>query len=221
MAFLLIIMDGIITALKAQQKNHNRINVYIDGEYAFSVERIVGAWLSVGKTLDQGKIELLKNEDILERALQTALRFISYRPRSQQEVEQKLLSKEYAPPVVQKVIERLQTNGLVEDGQFAQTWIENRTEFRPRSRRLLAMELRQKGISDEIIEQSFDDLDSEEKLALNAARKYAHRLNGLEREKFRMRMLGFLARRGFSFEVSRETERTIWLEMNTINIKTT
>ncbi len=214
-------MNGTITALKAQQNNPNRINVYIDGEYAFSVERIVGAWLSIGKTLDQGKIDSLKNEDILERALQAAMRFISYRPRSQQEVEQKLLSKDYAPPVVQKVIEKLQSNGLVEDEQFAQTWIENRTEFRPRSRRLLAMELRQKGISEEIIEETFDDLDSEEQLALSAARKYAHRLNGLEREKFRMRMLGFLARRGFSFDVSRETERTIWMEANTTNMKTT
>lgn len=214
-------MNGVISALKAQQKNPNRINVYIDGEYAFSVERIVAAWLSIGKTLDQAKIESLKNEDVLERALQTAIRFISYRPRSQQEVEQKLLSKEYAPPVVQQVIEKLQTNGLVGDEQFAQVWIENRTEFRPRSRRLLAMELRQKGISNEIIEQSFDDLGNEETLALSAARKYAHRLNGLEREKFRMRMLGFLARRGFSFEVSRETEILVWSEIDSDEVKTT
>jgi len=72
-----------ITALVIQKRNPNRVNLYLDGEYAFGVARIVAAWLRVGAELDEKKIEKLQVEDARERALQQAMLFLSYRARSE------------------------------------------------------------------------------------------------------------------------------------------
>ncbi len=61
-------MDQEITALKAQKKNPNRISVYLDGEYAFGLARIVAAWLRIGQLLSEEDIDRLKQQDTLEVA---------------------------------------------------------------------------------------------------------------------------------------------------------
>ena len=144
-------MEQKITALKAQKRNPNRVNIYLDGLYAFSASRIVAAWLEVGQVLDEDKIATLKTQDFKEIALEKALHFISYRSRSEKEVLQKLTDKGFSEKEIDEVLERLRTTGLVADNQFARNWVEDRSTFRPRSRRLMTMELHQKGVADEDI----------------------------------------------------------------------
>jgi regulatory protein len=205
-------MDNEITALKAQKKNPNRISVYLNGEYAFGLARIVAAWLRIGQHLSEQEIERLKQQDTAEVAYVRALRFLGYRSRSEAEIQRKLTEIGFAEPVVEATIQRLKDNGFLGDNKFAQEWIENRTTFRPRSKRMLASELRQKGVDEEVIEQALAETEDEQVLAYQSATKYARRLAGMDWETFRKRLGEHLSRRGFSYGTIVPVLRQVWDE---------
>jgi regulatory protein len=200
-----------ITALEVQKRNPNRVNLHLDGEFAFGLARIVAAWLRVGQELSDEKIEQLQAEDARERAFQQAMLFLSYRARSEAEIRQNLRKHEIPEPVIEQTLERLRQDGLANDNQFARAWVENRSAFRPRSRRLMAMELRQKGLNDEAVSSAVADVD-DEALAYEAAQKRAVRFKGLEWNEFRKKLSDFLARRGFSYSVVAPVVTRIWNE---------
>jgi regulatory protein len=200
-----------ITAIEAQKRTPNRVNVHLDGEFAFGLARIVAAWLRVGQELSDEKIEQLQAEDARERAFQQAMLFLSYRARSESEIRQNLRKHEIPELVIEQTLERLRQDGLANDDQFARAWVENRTAFRPRSRRLLAMELRQKGLNDEAVSSAVANVD-DEALAYEAARKKVARYEHLEWNEFRKKLSDFLARRGFSYSVVAPVVKRIWNE---------
>lgn len=200
-----------ITAIEVQKRSPNRVNIFLDGEFAFGLARIVAAWLRVGQELDEKKIEQLQAEDARERALQQALLFLSYRARSETEIRQNLRKHEIPEIVIDQTLERLRQDGFANDDQFAKAWIENRNAFRPRSRRMLAMELRQKGLGDESVKSALESVD-DEALAYEAAQKRAPRYKDLEWNDFRKKLSDFLARRGFSYSVTSTTVTRIWNE---------
>ena len=200
-----------ITALKVQTRNPNRVNVYLDGEFAFGVARITAAWLNVGDALDEAKIERLKADDARERAFQQAALFLSYRARSEAEIRKNLRKRETPEAIVEETILRLRRDGLTDDEQFARTWVENRTTFRPRSRYALALELRQKGLAEETISAALVDAD-DETLAHEAARKKAPRFEKLEWQDYRKKLSEFLARRGFSYAIIARVVTAVWNE---------
>ena len=205
-------MDHTITAIKAQKRNPQRLNIYLDGEYAFSLARIVAAWLTVGRALTEAEVAALQEKDTAEKAYQQALLFLSYRVRSVAEVTRNLVEKGFGEVVVDQTVARLQQNGLLNDASFAQAWVENRDTFRPRGRRVLALELRRKGVADEVIEQALGDTANEEELAYQAAQRQAQRLAGLDRPRFRSRLAGFLGRRGFSYDTIAAVSDRLWVE---------
>lgn len=127
-------MDHRITALKLQKHNPQRINVYLDGEYAFGLSRILAAWLAVDQNISDEKIAQLQDQDGQESAYQQALQFLNYRQRSQAEVRKNLQTHQVSEQIIASVLERLRNNGLVNDQSFAQNWVENRIEFRPRQK---------------------------------------------------------------------------------------
>jgi regulatory protein len=203
-----------ITAITAQKKNPNRVNISLDDEFAFGLSRIVAAWLRTGQELSDEKIAALQTEDAREVALGKALRFLGYRPRSVQEVRENLQKHEIPENVIEEVLKRLQETNLLNDQQFAQAWVENRSTFRPRSRRALAMELRQKGLDDEVVQDALEANVDENALALEAARKHMRKVERLEWPDFRRKLGGFLGRRGFSYEVVAPVLRQVWTEIH-------
>jgi len=200
-----------ITAIVIQKRNPNRVNIHLDGEFAFGLARITAAWLRTGQELDEKKIEQLQAEDAKERALQQALLFLGYRARSESEIRKNLQKHEIPEIVIEETLERLRNDKLVDDSQFAQTWVENRSTFRPRSRRMLAMELRQKGLDEQAMQSALEDVD-DEALAYEAAQKRAPRFKELEWIDFRKKLTGFLARRGFSYSVITPVVSRLWKE---------
>jgi regulatory protein len=202
-----------ISAIEPQKKNPQRVNVYLDGEFAFGLARIVAAWLKVGQELDETKIAALQDEDEGEAVYQKALHFLSYRPRSSDEVRRNLTKREIAEPLVEATVARLRQAGLLNDAAFAQAWVENRGAFRPRSKAALRMELRRKGVDEEVIGSVLDEQVDEEALARQAAGKYARRLAGLEWPEFRQKLGGFLARRGFSYATTAPIVSEVWKEL--------
>ena len=193
-------MAGVITALRFQKRNRNRVNVYIDGQFAFGLAAIEAAHLRVGQTLSDDDVARLQMQDGVERAYERALNFLSYRPRSEAEVRRKLRKKNMEEEVVEAVVERLTRAGLLNDREFARYWVENRRQFNPRGARALRHELREKGVPAPVIADVLADLD-EEVTARRAAEAGARRLAHLEPGDFRRRLGAYLARRGFSYAV--------------------
>ena len=206
-------MIHIITALTAQKRNTQRINVYLDGEFAFGLTRFVAAWLYLGQELSDEKITELQTEDAREVAYQKALNLLDYRPRTAQEIRQKLQKHEISADNIDYVLERLARSGLLNDQQFAQSWVDNRSEMRPRGRRALAYELRQRGVDQQTIEKTLENVD-EEPLAYQAAVKRLPRLRGLEWQDFRTKLYRYLAQRGFNYEVCAPVIARLWQEQN-------
>jgi regulatory protein len=204
-----------ISAIEPQQKNPQRVNVYLDGEFAFGLARITAGWLNVGQDLSEEKIASLQAEDASEMAFQKALHFLSYRPRSSAEVQQNLMKRGVSEALVDETVTRLKRAGLLNDQEFARAWVENRNTFQPRSKSALRMELRRKGLSDEILQPVLDEQVDEETLAFAAARKYARRLANLEWLEFRQKLGGFLARRGFSYSTLSPVVSKVWEETRT------
>jgi regulatory protein len=200
-----------ITAITVQKKSPSRVNIYLDGEFAFGLARITAAWLKTGDELNDEKIAKLLNEDARERAYQQAMLFLSYRARSEKEIRQNLLKHEIPEEVIEDTLERLRKAGLANDNDFARAWVENRNTFRPRSKKALAIELRQKGLDDEAIQASISNVD-EEALAYETGLKRATRFTSLERNEFRKKLSEFLARRGFSYSVIASVVSRIWNE---------
>lgn len=203
-------MQNTITALTTQKRNPNRVNVFLDGEFSFGLYIINAGHLKVGQTISQEMIDYLKKDDQIEDGFQKALKYISYKPRTKSEVVMKLKENDFDEEIISIVLDMLVEKGYVNDLQFAKNWVENRSIYKPRSKKLITWELKNKQIGEEIIREVTGEMLPEEKLAMLAAEKYARRLSGYEKEVFFRRLTGYLIRRGFSFITVNSTVQTIW-----------
>lgn len=193
-------MAGTVTALKFQKRNEERVSVYLNGEYAFGLTAIEAARLHKGQVLSDSEISALKTQDEENRAYDRALNFLSYRPRSRMEVERYLRGKRVDEEVVADVLLRLEQARYVDDETFAHFWVENREQFRPRSRRALRYELRQKGVSNAIIDRVLSSID-DEAAAWRAIEGRLGRWADLPSDRFRQKVMGYLSRRGFGYSI--------------------
>jgi regulatory protein len=194
-------MMGVITALEIQKKNKQRVNVYIDDEYLFSLSLDDAARLRKGQTLTDAEIDALKGDDAIKKAMERAARLLASRPRSTQEIIRSLSAKETPPSVIDAAIAKLTELGYVDDRAFAAFWVQGRTtSSKPSSPKAIRYELRQKGVADAIIADVLGDVDADDS-AYRAAHARGVRLRGRTRAEFRQNLSGFLARRGFPYSV--------------------
>ena len=210
----LLRMKKTITEISAQKRNRRRVNISLDGSYAFSLDRLTAAWLQVGRELSDAEIEKLQMSDEVEVGFNQAINLLSYRSRSVAEMTRYLEGKGYAPVTLNEVLARLEEEGLLNDDHFAREWIENRNTFRPRSHNQLRAELRFKGIAESSIESALEKSGVDDAtLAMAAARKQAHRYLSSEYEIYRKKLGNALLRRGFSYATVNETLRSLWNEV--------
>lgn len=198
-----------ITGLTPQKKDKERINVYLDGEFAFGLSMMTATNLSIGQVLKPDEVEALKAEDEVERAKASAYRYLSYRPRSITELKRQLVNKGYKETTVDQVIDRLSELELIDDMAFARYWVEQRETFKPRGRRALRYELYQKGIDRQIVDMVVAEVD-ETVSAKKAARKKAEVWRELPEEQFYEKLGNYLKRRGFSYEIARNVTQEFW-----------
>jgi regulatory protein len=203
-------VDREITGIQVQKRNPDRVNIDLDGEYAFGLSRIVAAWLYTGQRLTEEKINALCNEDGIEVAYQKALNLLSRKQRTSHEIQQKLVEKGYSSSQVEEVLIKLQHAGLIEDQKYAQMWVENRNSFHPRSQRLIRLELHHKGIANDEIEKALAGSAEDTELATQAALQQIRKYERLDWESFRKKLSAFLLRRGFSYGTVAPVVRSIW-----------
>lgn len=200
-----------ITRLQLQQNNKERVNIFLDGEYAFALELMLAAGLRKGQTLTDAEIAALQADDEKKRAYAAALGFLGQRARSQLEVEQRLKQREFSPAAIEQTVTRLQQEGYLDDATFGQQWVANRQRFRPRSERALRYELRRKGMEAPLIDEVLHEAEiDEDDAAWTALQPKLARWQTLERPQFIQKAGGFLARRGFGHEVTRRAIDRAW-----------
>jgi regulatory protein len=174
---------------------------------------LIAAWLEPGKVLDQKQIDELVEKDSKEQTLQAALKLIDYRARTEKEVRDKLSKKGFESANIEDVISKLRENRMLADGEFAESWVENRNQFHPRSQRLMKYELRNKGIGEDQIEEALKNSAGDDALALMAANKVSNRFKELDWQEFQKKLMAYLLRKGFSYEVVIPTIKRVWLEL--------
>ena len=212
-----------ISDISPQKHNPKRVNIYLDGQFAFGLsnELRFEKRLEIDQDISEQKTEELITEDQTRRLLEKAYHFLSYRPRSEKEIRDHLGRKgsltdlEKSSLELQKyqssldvVIAKLQKNGQIDDLEFARWWVEQRTRFNPRGTRLLKLELKQKGVKSEVIQESLNSFKessdtsstSETSLAFKAAQKKMSSYQKLSYLEFKQKMGRFLLSRGFGWE---------------------
>jgi regulatory protein len=198
-----------ITGIESSSRRPNRVVVRLSSGRPLTLWAAAASDLRVGQDLTPADLERLRRADATEEAYQRALRFLSFRTRSETEIRQYLKKRGVDLETTARVVDRLRRSELADDSQFVRTWVENRTTFRPRSRRALAWELHHKGVSAREIETALADLD-DASMALQAGLQYAHRLRGEPWPDFRRKLHAYLARRGFSSTVIGTAVSSAW-----------
>jgi len=152
----------------------------------------------------------MDEENTLEKATSLALRYLSYRPRSESEVR-RCLRRRFDEQVAESVIDRLKELGLLDDEAFAHAWSQGRMSSRPRSAALIRRELLARGVDKETAEAEVSTLDDEES-AYNAGLRPASRLSNADYTAFRYRLWGYLHRRGYGRAIIGRTVGSLWEE---------
>ncbi len=197
---------GRVTDLAPQVRDAERISVSLDGVFAFGLPADVAAreGVAIGVDLDEAQVAALLALDDVARATSAALAFLSYRPRSEREVRDRLRQKGFAPEAVEAAVARLEGWRYLDDEDFARRWVENRAAHQPRGRRLLEQELRRKGIDRETARGVLDETEIDESAAaLELARDKLRAYAGDDPTTARRKLGAFLARRGFGYDVVR------------------
>lgn len=144
------------------------------------------------------------DEAELKRARFCALKIINFRPRSVEELTQKLKEKGFSGEVITQILPEFSKKGLVDDAKFSRLWVSSRMAAKPKGKALLRRELKQKGVADEVISgilkesgEEYDEYEVVRKLADERMRCLA----GLDKTTAKRRLFGYLRRRGFSVDM--------------------
>jgi len=202
-----------ITALRTGKGWKKRVNMFLDNRFVCSLEAeiVIKEDLQVGQVLSVSQIEALTGSNHFYRCLNAAIHYLSYRPRSEFEIKERLRRRGFDDNTIESVIAKLREQGLVDDASFARFWQENRDSFSPRSQWLTKLELKQKGVTDDIIAQVIDAIDDDDS-AYRAALSKAQRLSQADYQSFRRRLGEYLKRRGFGYGVINHAIERLWSE---------
>jgi regulatory protein len=192
-----------ITAIKAQVKNPERVSIYVDEKYAFSLNhaQLLDLKVRIGLEIDDARLAEFKKASELGKAYERALNYAMIRPRSVKELQDYCRRKKWAPEDCQTIIDKLVARRYVDDRNFARAWVESRAMANKTSQRKLRLELKQKGVADDIIAEALQNADFDEGSALRALIAKKRRLARYQDEQ---KLMQFLARQGFSFDDIKE-----------------
>ncbi len=193
-----------ITAITPQVKDKTRCNIYVDGRFCcgLSLETVVKNRLRVGQEVNEESLSALQFDSEKITALNKALAHLSATRKTEKQIRDFLTKKGYLPAVCDYAIEKLRAYALVDDCEYARAYLESAAKRK--GGRLIKLELRQKGIAEEEIDEAMQSLDSEEELASarTVLEKYL-RGKPLDQEAKR-KGYRYLLGRGFDYELAKE-----------------
>lgn len=204
-----------ITKIESQKKNPLRENIFLDGNFAFGLQAELRflSKIKVGQDLTEKDIQKLIQKDQVARLVEKALKFLSYRPRSQKEVTQHLLYKGKLSEIESEVEKKAYVKNVdeavaflikqkqINDEDFAKWWIEGRRKFKKVGDRVIRSELLIKGVAKNLIDELLTEGEvGAEDLAMAAALKKLPSYQKLEPKMFKIKMGQYLVRKGFDWD---------------------
>ena len=194
-----------ITDLKQGVRNPDRVNVYVDGKFLFSldVSQVVDLGVKVGLEISENELTELKRASEFGKLYQRALEWVLMRPHSEKEcrdyLRRKIFERKLDKNYIDKIVEKLNDKRYLDDRRFAEWYVENRFSKKGVSTKRLKMELLEKGVSKDIVEQvlkdsSRNDREELEKMIAKKRSRYP------DNEK----LTAYLVRQGFPYDLVRE-----------------
>ncbi|HET8709050.1 MAG TPA: RecX family transcriptional regulator [Candidatus Saccharimonadales bacterium] len=188
-----------ITKITAQVKVPGRYSVFVDDKYAFSLSdtALLDSKLVPGQELTEEELKHWKQASLDDKLLGRALQYAMIRPRSRWEMEQYLQRKKAPSALANSILNKLSILGMLNDVDFARSWVANRRLLRPTSKRKLQQELRAKRVPDEVIERVLTEDETDEQTVLKdliAKKRQTTRYKNDD-----LKLMQYLARQGFSY----------------------
>ena len=207
----------IITKIKRLRGRRQRYSVHLDGVPALELSdwTIGKCGLRTGDDLDESTVDKIKSTEAETQAKNIAINYLSYRQRSSKEIIDHLVKKGFTRDCAEDVAHQLQSARMVNDLEFARAFVRDRLKRKPIGQALLRTQLLTKGITSSMADMVLAELislQSQQASALQAAKRkiqltqYSKR--NIDGEKRKKRLLDFLLRRGFSYEIALKTIRT-------------
>ncbi len=197
---------SIITDLKPQ-RNNKRVNVYLDDKFSFGIdlENLLRYNLKIGKEYSETDIKELIKKAEFQKTYDKIVRYATLRPRSRREIEMWLRKYKVHESIHDELFNKLKRLELLDDTKFASWWVDQRMSFRPRGKRALMAELRQKGVKQETIKEVLEETDIDEtKVAKDLIKKYQYKWERFPKGEKRKKMSSYLARKGFGWEIIKQ-----------------
>lgn len=208
---------AIISAIEPQKstqlKKNKRFNVFVDQKYAFSVseENLLKFKLKSGLSLNEKEIKIITNDEFYKKILDYCINFLSFRPRTEKEVTdyivKKISIKQDIPfqqakdsQIIPEIIKRLKKYKYINDKDFIAWWIKSRNDSKQKGIRLIKLELRQKGITRELLDQIVTNSDDQIKLAITALTKKKAKWQRTDPKQLKTKVLYYLGSRGFDMD---------------------
>jgi len=199
---------AVITQIVEPRGRPQRRRIYLDGKFAFSVKLNVVAKFRLRERMELSarQIEAIEQGEIRQECLDRAMKYLSGRLHSRQELRKKLLRQEYSAAMIDEVLEELKRLGYVDDERFAKTKALSAAQHKHHGPRRAMMELMRAGVKKDVAEVAVGEVyESNDNVAeaRNLAMKQGERLRKLDPQVARRRLAGMLARRGFDYDAIR------------------
>lgn len=208
--------EGRISSIVQHAKNKQRYHIYVDEQYAFEVHEdiLVKYALHKGKEMEPTQFSEILAEEERNKAYVYALRYLGFRPRTSAQVEGYLTEKGFPEELAREIRKRCEDQGYLDDQAFAEQWVRERMLNKSRSLMALRMELRQKGIAEEAIQEASiqvkksDQVEAAVRVLVKRLRNRTEPLGYEERQK----LSAMLMRKGFSHEVIRQAIQNVQMD---------
>ncbi len=187
-----------ITDIKKQVKRADRYSIYADGKYSFSLSEheLLSSGIKIGQEYEGADLENLQRKVVLDKAYDSSLNLIARRIRSIWEIRDYLKRKDYDEQVIEEILNMLSSKKYIDDEKFAEAWIRDRRMFKNVSKRRLQQELRQKRVSDEIIQKVLNSDETEEGDVLKVL---IEKKRTQTRYQDDQKLIQYLIRQGFNY----------------------
>lgn len=191
-----------ITRITEQAKDKKRCNLYLDGTFycGLTLESVMRERLKVGMIVERETLDQIQIESEKETALEKAYGHLSHSMKTERDMRDFLKRKGYVEPVVDYVLEKLRSYGFVDDSEYAVRYASS--AGKAKGKKLIAMELRLKGVGDEEIDSALDALKDETASARAVYEKY---MRGKEKTReTQYKAMKYLMGKGFDYETAKE-----------------
>ncbi len=196
-----------ITDLKPQVKNAKRVSVYLDGNYYCGLDLItvMQSRLKVGDEITKDRLIEIQRESEMQACMDVALRFLSKSVKTEKDIIKKLVSKGFLEEIALETVKKLKSYGYVNDQDYSNRYAE--TYKNRKGKKLIKLELKQKGVDESVIDETLNAIESEFDTALKIAEKYCK--NKEKDIKLKQKCYNYLLSKGFSYEDSANATKKV------------